>query len=53
MLLRVLTSTRRRAARHCSNSWGTYWGEGGFARVAFGSVLIESMCSWATPKVNW
>lgn len=29
------------------NSWGEYWGTMGFARVAFGSYLIESQCSWA------
>jgi hypothetical protein len=31
------------------NSWGDYWGEMGWARVAFGAVLIETQCSWATP----
>ena len=34
------------------NSWGTYWGEGGWMRVQTGinSLGIESYCSWATPK---
>ena len=30
------------------NSWGEYWGSMGFAKIAFGSFLIESQCSWAT-----
>jgi cathepsin X len=32
------------------NSWGQYWGEGGFFRAAFGSLALESSCTWATPK---
>lgn len=34
------------------NSWGTYWGHYGWARVARGSntLQIERDCAWATPS---
>lgn len=31
------------------NSWGTYWGEMGYARVKFGSLQIEQNCGWGLP----
>jgi len=32
------------------NSWGEYWGEFGYMRSAFGSLLVEDQCAWATVK---
>jgi cathepsin X len=30
------------------NSWGEYWGDMGYVKVAFGALSVESQCSWAT-----
>jgi len=31
------------------NSWGEYWGDMGYVKVAFGALLVEQQCSWAVP----
>lgn len=33
------------------NSWGTYWGYYGWARISRGlnTIMIETQCAWATP----
>lgn len=33
------------------NSWGEYWGEGGWFRIKRGEnqLQLESQCSWAVP----
>merc|ERR1719433_133885 len=33
------------------NSWGEYWGDMGYVKVAFGALRVEEQCAWATPSV--
>ena len=37
------------------NSWGTYWGENGWFRIAMGQNLlnIELLCSWGVPVIDF
>merc|ERR1719453_90815 len=32
------------------NSWGQFWGEMGYFRAKFGSLMLEQQCSWAVPR---
>ena len=33
------------------NSWGEYWGDMGYGRVAFGALNLQRQCSWAVPSM--
>ena len=41
--------TAHAADWHVRNSWGEFYGEMGYLRLAHGSNDIESGCNWATP----
>merc|ERR1711908_215532 len=32
------------------NSWGEYWGDMGYVKVAFGALSVGEQCSWAVPN---
>ncbi|KAF4739939.1 hypothetical protein FOZ62_026545 [Perkinsus olseni] len=34
------------------NSWGSFWGEHVYMRIKFGTLLIDSQCSWGEPGEN-
>ena len=36
------------------NSWGSYWGEGGYFRIKMGgdNLAIETQCDWGVPQLT-
>lgn len=34
------------------NSWGTYWGNGGWAKIKKGTLMAEYECDWAEPEFD-
>jgi len=36
------------------NSWGNYWGDGGFFNIKMGgdNLFIETECAWSTPDLR-